>query len=167
MRDEPIIRVLGLGNDLLADDGFGVVAARELEGRLPRQVEVVCSPAAGLSLFDALVGASRLLVLDTWQSGAGPPGTIYRADEGTLPSATGPSPHYLGLLDALALGRRLRMPMPADVAIVAVEPADCLTVGGPMSSAVARAVPTAVSLGCEIVDGWLAQAPSFRSSRAE
>ena len=154
-RLERVIRILGLGNDLLADDGFGFAVARELERLFGRQVEVICSSASGLALLDALAGASQLLVLDTWQTGASAPGTLYRADEATLPAARGPSLHYVGLLDTLALGRRLQMPMPSDLAIVAVEPADCLTVGGPMSAAVEQAIPAAVALGREIVTAWL------------
>jgi Ni,Fe-hydrogenase maturation factor len=61
-------------------------------------------------------------------------------------------------METLALGRRLQMSVPKVVAVVAVEPADCLTVGGPMTPAVRRAVPTAAALARRIVDEWL-QAP--------
>jgi hydrogenase maturation protease len=152
------VRVLSLGNDLLADDGFGFAVAQELKGQIREDVEIICSPAAGLALLDTLEGATHLLVVDTWQAGTGIPGTVYRAEEATFASARGPSLHSAGLMETLALGRRLQMSVPKVVAVVAVEPADCLTVGGPMTPAVRRAVPTAAALARRIVDEWL-QAP--------
>ncbi len=149
------VRVLGLGNDLLADDAFGFAVAQELRQTAGEDIEIICSPAAGLALLDAVEGATHLLVLDTWQTGAGTPGTLYRAEEATFASVRGPSLHSTGLLDTLALGRRLQMNVPDTVAFVAVEPADCLTVGGPMTPTIRRAVPAAAALARRIVDEWV------------
>lgn len=162
------LRVLGLGNDLLADDAFGLVAARALERQLPPDVEVVFSAAAGLSLLDALEGATHVLILDTW-SRHGPPGAIYRANirndpgdlslpDASLVSAPGSSLHYLGLVDALILGHRLGMAMPTDLACVAVEPSDCETVGGAMSDVVRAALPETLRMARAVLQGWRAAA---------
>src|ERR1035438_2103763 len=40
------VRLLGLGNEILADDAFGIHVAREVQRRFPGQVEVVCSSAS-------------------------------------------------------------------------------------------------------------------------
>lgn len=171
------IRVLGLGNDLLADDGFGLIAARSLAGDTSPGVEVACSAAAGLALLDALEGATHVLVLDTWPRN-GKPGTVYSAELGLSPargseprgSSTRPeqelrpapeivlprgtSLHYVGLLDALALGRCLGLPVPSRVACVGVEPGDCETVGGAMTEAVRMALPEALRRARQIIEAW-------------
>ncbi len=141
------IRVLALGNEILADDAFGLLVGAEIEKLYPaEQVEVVRSPESGLHLLDYLQGVARLIVVDTLQTGSAAPGTLFALREGDLTPAAGGTPHCTGLFDALALARSLGLAIPEDVLIVAVEPADCLTVGGAMHPAVAAAIPRAVEL---------------------
>jgi len=51
-----IVRLLGLGNEILADDAFGILAAREVARRFQGQIEVVQSSSAGYDLMDHLLG---------------------------------------------------------------------------------------------------------------
>lgn len=139
------VRVLGLGNEILADDALGILAAREL-ARLfpPAEVEVIESSQSGLHLLDYVTGVDRLVVIDTVQTGRAVPGEILVVREHDVRSAPGAAAHGTGLFDALALARQLGFPVPADVVILAVEAADCLTLGGPMHPAVAAALPQVV-----------------------
>ncbi len=140
-------RVLGLGNEILADDAFGILVAREIERVLPPEtVEVVSSSAGGLRLLDCILNVSRLVVVDTIRTGRAAPGTLYVLRESDLAAPAGATPHCTGLLDALQLARHLGLPAPGDVTVIAVEPADCFTVGGAMHPAVAAAIPKAVAL---------------------
>ena len=68
-------RVLCLGNELLADDALGAVVAEQLRELLPGTAEVVFTSAMGFDLLDDVLGASRLLVVDTIETGTRPPGT--------------------------------------------------------------------------------------------
>jgi hydrogenase maturation protease len=132
-------RVLCLGNVLLADDAFGIVVAEQLR-RLRPDLEVCESSTSGFDLLDYALGARRLLVIDTVQSGAVAPGTVsvFRGED--VETAPGGSPHYIGLFEALRLGHALKLDVPEEVTIIAVEPADCLTVGGEMHPSVRAAV---------------------------
>lgn len=132
-------RILCLGNTLLADDAFGFVVAERLR-RLRPDLEVCESSTSGFDLLDYTLGAGHLLVIDTAQTGAVAPGTVSIFHEGDLQAAPGQSPHYVGLFEALSLGKALGLDVPEDVAIIAVEPADCLTVGGEMHLSVRAAV---------------------------
>jgi hydrogenase maturation protease len=133
-------RVLCLGNDLLADDAFGFLAAEYLRERLPAVVDVVFCTDAGFALLDYL-DTYLLVVVDVIQAGKTPPGTVsvFRVED--LRGAPGNSPHYVGLFESLDLGRAIGMPVPERVAIVVVEAADCLTIGGAMHPDVRAAVP--------------------------
>jgi hydrogenase maturation protease len=163
-------RVLCLGNDLVADDALGVIAARWLCRRLagvgvplppgpapdpaatvrafrhPRAgtVEVVETALSGMYLLEAVVGADRLIVVDTVVTGASPPGSVRVLAERDFTGPPGGSPHYVGLFEALELARGLGLPVPADVVVVAVEAEDYLTVGGRMTASVGAAVPGVV-----------------------
>src|ERR1035441_6386738 len=82
---EPSIRVLGLGNEILSDDALGIRVAREAEARFGSGVDVVCSSEAGFHGMDELLDVSRLVVVDSIQTGAARPGTIYVLDQHAIP----------------------------------------------------------------------------------
>jgi len=130
------VRLLALGNDILGDDALAFEVARQVQG-----MEVVCSSASGLHLLDDVLGTDRLIVVDTVQTGNAPPGTIYSVGEQDFDVTYGITPHCTGLFETLALARQLGLAAPREVLIIAVEAADCLTVGGEMHPAVRAAIP--------------------------
>jgi len=172
-------RVLCLGNELISDDALGIVAASWLFRRLavagtpvapgpsldpamtvrafelPRvgPVEVVETALTGMYLLEAVVGASRLIVVDTVVTGATDPGTVLELKESDLAGPRGGSPHYIGLLETLDLARALGLEVPADVVIVAVEAGDYMTVGGEMTAPVRAAVPVVVERVMALIQG--------------
>ena len=58
------VRVLGIGNTLMGDDGVGSVVARELTGRLPDGVTVVVGETAGIALAPHFDKADAVVVVD-------------------------------------------------------------------------------------------------------
>ncbi|MHC4135181.1 MAG: hydrogenase maturation protease [Planctomycetota bacterium] len=144
-------RLLCLGNDLLADDAFGYVASEELRQRMAAEVEVVFTANTGIGLIDHLEHATLLVVIDTVVTGSADPGTVYVLEEGDISSVPGGSPHYIGLFETLALGRKLEMVVPDRLVVVAVEAADNMTLGGEMHPAVRAAVPVVVERVVELV----------------
>jgi hydrogenase maturation protease len=87
-----------------------------------------------------------LVVVDTVQTGNAAPGTIYQFRDSELASVPGGSPHYVGLCEALALARELGLPAAEEVIILAVEVADCLTMGAEMSPQARTALPVLLSM---------------------
>ncbi len=144
-------RVLALGNELLADDAFGLLVAEELRRRCGPGLDLVCSAASGLHLLDEVLGAERLVVVDAIMTGRAEPGTIYIFEDQQARVPAGPAPHCYGLFDALALARNAGLRAPSEVTIVAVEAADCTTLGGAMDARVRGAVPRAAAM----VAGWI------------
>ncbi|MFH1329494.1 MAG: hydrogenase maturation protease [Actinomycetota bacterium] len=177
-------RVLCLGNDLIADDALGIVVARWLCRRLAAAgpplpagpafdpaatvrafdhpqagtVEVVETALTGMYLLEAVVGASRLIVVDTVVTGSADPGTVAMLGEDDFATASGGSPHYIGLFEALELARGLGLDVPAEVVIVAVEAGDHFTVGGEMTAPVGAAVPVVVEQVLALLAGVVAGA---------
>ena len=139
-------RVLCLGNELLADDSLGSLVAERILEFAPEDVEVVSTAESGFHLLDYVLGIRRLLVVDTVMTGASPPGTIYKFHDDELKTVPGGSPHYVGLCETLALARQLRLPVAEEVVFLAVEAADCSTIGGSMHSAVQAALPQLVDV---------------------
>jgi len=72
-----MIRVIGLGNVLMSDDGFGPFVVRVLEAAFewPPNVEVIDAGTPGLDLVPYLLDADAVIVVDTVSS-HGVPGEI-------------------------------------------------------------------------------------------
>ncbi|MHC4414595.1 MAG: hydrogenase maturation protease [Planctomycetota bacterium] len=138
--DHVPVRVLCLGNELLADDALGCVVADELRRRWPA-LDVVFTTETGFALIDYLQPCGLLVVVDAVRTGNADPGTIYVVGEDDLPAVPGDAPHYVGLFETLALARALDLPVPGELVVVGVEPADLTTIGGAMNPAVRAALP--------------------------
>jgi hydrogenase maturation protease len=139
-------RVLGLGNDLLADDALGVLVARELRRRHGASLDVIDTIETGFGLLDHLLDCDRMVVVDAIRTGVDPPGTVSVLGEGDVEAVPGSSPHTVGLFETLEAGRAMGLPVPRELVIIAVEAHDCTTVGGPMHPAVEGALGRVTSL---------------------
>ena len=140
--------VLGLGNPILSDDGVGPRVAKELEGSLDqREVTVVETSLAGLSLLDLLTGYDKAIIVDAIQTVGGKPGQIYRLDpeafNATLHTA---SPHDVNFATALELGSKLGLPLPRQIDIFAIEVEDVTTFNEECTSEVECAIPVCVEV---------------------
>ncbi|MBI4658858.1 MAG: hydrogenase maturation protease [Verrucomicrobia bacterium] len=142
----PHVLLLGLGNDILSDDAVGLIVAKEVRSRLTarRDIDVLESIEMGLSLLDLVVGYHDLVIVDAIQTGREPPGFVFEINEQDLKALPGGSPHFLGVFETLALGRRLGMAVPDRVKILAVEVQDPHTVSTRMTPALQRALPAIV-----------------------
>ena len=135
------IKVLGLGNDLLADDGIGHLAVAALEPRLAGRADVEATALHGLALLDLLTGYDAAVVLDAACTGGHPVGTVHEIDPATLARIDSPSPHFAGFPEMLDLAARLDLHFPRRLRILAVEVLDPWTIGGAMTPAVRDALP--------------------------
>lgn len=140
------MRILCLGNDLLADDSLGIIVAEQIRQLVPSNVEVISTAESGFHLLDYVLDTRRLVVVDTVVTGSAPPGTIYAFHDHELQVIPGGSPHYIGLNETLALARQLGLPVAEEVVFLAVEAADCLTLGGEVHPAVRAAIPGLIGM---------------------
>ena len=137
-------RVLCLGNDLLADDAFGLEVAERLRRILSTEVEIVCSSESGFGLVECVTGCDALIIVDCIRTGA-TPGTIHTIGLESLESGVADSPHRTGIMEVLKAARTLGLSAPQRVVIHAVEAADVSTIGGPMDERVRDAIAIIVN----------------------
>lgn len=145
----PRVLVVGLGNDLLMDDGVGVHAARSLkQKKLGAGVTVV---EVGTAILDALhlfERADHILAIDAMQAGGGP-GAIYRLDGDDVVRRDLASMHDFTFQSALTLLKR----QPKSVVVIGVEPGR-IDYGLDLTNAVANAIPAVVQAATQIVLRW-------------
>ena len=173
-----MIRVLGIGNVLMSDDGFGPFVVRVLEANYetPPGVEFVDVGTPGLDLTPFVLGADAVIFVDAVTS-KGRPGEIRMYDRADIlrhapqPRTGGHDPSLkeaLLTVDAAGAG-------PAHVTLIGVIPAWIATgvvlspqVEASVGRAVAEVVQALRKLGVTLVrrehpappDLWWARAPS-------
>jgi hydrogenase maturation protease len=150
------ILVLGLGNELLSDDGVGILAARALARELRGQSDVVETALHGLALLELFLGHRQAVVIDAVCTGAHPPGAVLEMNPADLETVESPSPHYTGLPEMLTLARQLKLDFPSEVKIIAMEVVDPYTVGFDLSEPVRKALPELIRKVRMQVKAWLA-----------
>ena len=138
--------IMGVGNLLLSDEGFGVHVIREFEKkyRIPPEVEVVDGGCVGFSLADYLREKDLVLLVDVIADKA-PPGSyrVLSAQElESFPTVGLNSCHQTSLIEALKFAEFAGL-RPERFKIFAAVPED-LSPGLELSPGLRKTVPVAL-----------------------
>lgn len=130
MQTQKKIGILGLGNLLLADEGFGVHFVQHLTDNyeIPDHVAVLDGGTAGIMMAPFIEDVDILYVIDTVALEA-EPGTIRRYLDSDVQAGNlqvRMSPHQVGLLDILDLCR-VRETAPEQTEMLTIVPEDLST----------------------------------------
>ena len=159
------ILVLGIGNVLYADEGFGIRAVEALNARyaFPESVRVMDGGTQGIFLLPWVCSAQRLLILDAVDFGM-EPATLRLVRGDDVPCFMGAkkvSMHQAGFQEVLA-SASLAGSLPADLALVGVQPELLDDYGGSLTDGVRARIDEAVEVACEVLRGWGIE-PQLRS----
>lgn len=149
--------VLGIGNILWADEGFGIRAVEALnaEYRLPTDVCVMDGGTQGLFLLPWVRNASRLLILDAIDYGL-TPGEIRVIRDDDVPQYLGAkkmSMHQTGFQEVLVSAQMLGE-FPSQLALIGVQPELLDDYGGSLRPCVKARIPDAVGFAVDILHEW-------------
>ena len=156
------VLVLGIGNLLWADEGFGVRAVEALHQRfaMPPSVSLVDGGTQGLYLLDQVCAADHVLVFDAVDFELAP-GTLRVWRDADVPvwTDTMMSLHQATFQELLALAR-LRGRFPRCITLIGVQPAVLDDLGGSLSRLVRGRIDEAVELAvCELAAWGVAASP--------
>ena len=149
--------VLGVGNLLWADEGFGVRCVEALgEGfDVPSDVAVMDGGTLGLALVPELLDATHVLLFDA-VAHRGEPGSLVVARDDEVPLLMGGnkmSLHQVGVNDIFAslelLGHK-----PEHLTVVGIKPVQLADYGGSLTEQVRAQIPAALELGIEELRRW-------------
>ena len=151
------VLVLGIGNILWADEGFGVRAVEAFHRlySMADGVDLLDGGTQGLYLVNRVTEVERLLVFDAIDYGL-EPGTlkVVRGDE--VPKFTGAkkmSLHQTGFQEVLSAAD-LMGHYPGDIALIGCQPLDLEDWGGPLTAPVAASIEPAIALAVDILSSW-------------
>lgn len=149
------IVVLGIGNILMQDEGFGVRVIEMLNQShsFPPHVQLLDGGTLGMELLRFIDGAERLLILDAI-NGDGPPGTHYQLsnEEVSAYFKNKVSMHELGIQDVLTALNLLGKPV-NEVVILGIQPA-VIDVGLELTPTVQAAAEQTVKHVTDVLDSW-------------
>jgi hydrogenase maturation protease len=149
--------VLGIGNLLWGDEGFGPSAiARLAENKTaPPGVELVDGGTQGLYLLPLIQDTARLVVFDAVDFGK-PPGEILVLRDDEIPAYFGQralSLHQTAFTDVLAAAM-LTKSAPDAITLIGVQYESIENWGGGLSSTVAAALDPAIAIGLHELESW-------------
>lgn len=149
------VTILGVGNELLSDEGVGVHVAKKLmKMKLPAHIEVIEGGTDGFGLLNIITDTDRLIVVDCVKGGSAP-GTLYKFDIDDVPATPSmfkTSVHQISILEVIHLSGLIgKTPQ---TTVIGVEP-ELITSGMELSATIAGKIPRVIELifetiGCQV-----------------
>lgn len=155
--EQESILILGIGNLLWADEGFGVRVVEALNRRyaFAENVTLMDGGTQGLYLVPYVSEARRLLVFDAIDFGL-PPGTLKLLRNDEVPRFMGAkkmSLHQTGFQDVLASAQLLGH-APEEIVLIGVQPEELEDYGGSLRDSVQARLDEAIELALLELDNW-------------
>lgn len=115
--------VLGVGNEILSDDGIGPKLVSRLKGDLPHSdvcYENIC--LGGLEIMEFIRGYQNVIIIDAIKTKSGKPGDVYLlSPEHFKETHNLSSFHDVSFLTGLKMSKKLGFEVPEVILIIAVE----------------------------------------------
>jgi len=117
------ILILGVGNEILTDDGIGPKLVNQLNrNRLPAGIDYMNTSLGGLEMLDLICRYDNVVLIDAMKTGSYRPGSVhYFTPDDFTETLHLSNFHDINFLTALELGKRTGMPVPANIHIIAIE----------------------------------------------
>ena len=115
--------VLGVGNEILSDDGIGPKLVNRLKADLPHSdvcFENIC--LGGLEIMEFIRGYQNVIIIDAIKTESGKPGDVYLLSPEHFKETHHLSNfHDVSFLTGLKMSEKLGLEMPEVILIIAVE----------------------------------------------
>jgi len=164
------ILILGIGNVLWADEGFGVRCVETLQAnwQMPANVTVLDGGTQGLYLLPFVTEAKRLLVFDAIDYGLAP-GTVRVVEGDDVPRFMGAkkmSLHQTGFQEVL-MSALLVDALPESLVLIGVQPSELEDFGGSLRPEVRERMPEVLSLALAKLREWGVEPQALANARTD
>lgn len=149
--------LLGVGNILWADEGFGVRCVESFAQRfeIPANLAVVDGGTQGLYLVDLLRAHNPVVIFDAVDFGD-PPATVRLVENDDIPAFVGAhkmSLHQAGLQDVIACAKLLGG-CASDMLLIGVQPVELEDYGGSLRPQVQACISRALDIAVDYLAGF-------------
>jgi len=171
MQQAASVLLLGIGNVLWADEGFGVRVAETLQHdyEFPEQVSCLDGGTQGIYLIQHVQAADILVVFDAIDYGL-PPGTLKVIEGEAVPKFLGAkkmSLHQTGFQEVLAMAEMLG-DYPEHLLLIGVQPVELEDYGGSLRPEVRAQIAPTIDIAREYLHNFgiqLVPRPSAQGSK--
>ncbi len=151
------VLILGIGNVLWADEGFGVrcIEAMAETYAMPGNVRLLDGGTQGLYLLPFLEEADALIVFDAVDYGL-PPGTLKVVEDEEVPAFMGAkkmSLHQTGFQDVIATAQLLDV-CPSRLVLIGCQPVELEDYGGGLRPETAARIAPAIEIARARLADW-------------
>jgi hydrogenase maturation protease len=117
------VLVLGIGNDILQDDGIGIRLVDDLRKRhFPDHIHFKTTTLGGLEILEIIREFDRVVILDAIKTDGGVPGQVYSVTPDDFRETLHLSNlHDIHFLTSLELAKKVGIQIPEEIRILAVE----------------------------------------------
>jgi hydrogenase maturation protease len=141
--------ILGVGNQILGDDGVGVHIANEVKKKIKDpNVTIDEAITGGMNLLDLLLGYDKAILIDAVKSENGEHGVVKKIDISEFNTMHSCNPHDVSLIEAIEMAKKLgeeRIPKKITIIGVMLKEIPC-EFNEQLSDEIAAVVPKAVEL---------------------
>ncbi len=149
------ITILGIGNTILSDEGFGVRVVEYLQKsfNFPDNVSLIDGGTLGIELTQFVTGTKKLLIIDSIDGGK-PAGTIFQfvGDEIKKHFNEKISAHEVGIQDVLTMLELTGKTIP-EVVVIGAQPFS-LEAGIELTPQMKEILPIIADKAVEILKSW-------------
>jgi hydrogenase maturation protease len=147
------ILILGIGNDILTDDGIGPKIVMELQEEFHHDnLSFMTAATGGMEILEMIKDHSQVIIIDAIKTRDGIPGTLYHLTPAHFKETLHISSfHDVSFLTALKLADKLDLPVPEKIDIIAVEILEDLTFSSEFSKPIAEKYEEIYREICEYV----------------
>lgn len=149
--------ILGVGNDILKDDGIGPKLTWMLEKKYPSdkiKYETAC--LGGMELLEFIQGYESVIFIDAIKTRNGIPGTVYYyTPEDFQETLHLSNLHDVSFLTALKFGERIGLKIPKEIKIIAVEIIEDMEFGNDFTPELQAKYPQIENEVCNFVESIL------------
>lgn len=149
------ITVLGIGNTILSDEGFGVRVVEYLQQnyKFPENVQLIDGGTLGVELHHFIIGTQKLLIIDSIDGGAVAGSTFHLRDDEILKHFTQKiSAHEIGIQDILTMLEITGKKIPC-VELLGAQPYS-LDAGINLTEPMLKLLPTFAGKALEVLKSW-------------
>jgi hydrogenase maturation protease len=157
MTKEKNILILGMGNEILTDDGVGIKLLNDLKEKcFYADADYEALSIGGLEIVEFLSGYKTVIILDAIKTLNGVPGSVYRFIPDDFNSTLHiDNLHDISFLNALKVGKELGYDMPSQIEIIAVEIIEDMVFGTDFTPQIQEKYPEIFTEVSEIVNSIL------------
>ncbi|MBN2602141.1 MAG: hydrogenase maturation protease [Candidatus Marinimicrobia bacterium] len=112
--------ILGLGNELLTDDGIGIYIAEQLKSEI-HEADIICSADSGFGLLDHMIDYEQVILIDSIITGKIDIGEVHCFSSADFTRHIPFSIHSTDIISILEYSRKCGFLVPDRIEFLAVE----------------------------------------------